>query len=64
MHQNDIIFVASCNVDLISYVNRMPKIGETLNGREFKIGFGGKGANKCIACSRLGASCSIICKVN
>lgn len=29
MYQNDVIFVASCNVDLISYVNRMPKIGES-----------------------------------
>lgn len=41
----------------------MPSIGETLMGNEFKIGFGGKGANKAIACSRLGSSCSVISKV-
>lgn len=41
----------------------MPSIGETLMGNEFKIGFGGKGANKAIACSRLGSNCSVIGKV-
>ena len=61
--RSDVVFVASCNVDLISYVERMPRVSETLNGKEFKMGFGGKGANKCIACSRLGTKCSIICKV-
>lgn len=37
----DIVVVASCNIDLISYVDRMPKIGETLNGNDFSMGFGG-----------------------
>lgn len=59
----DIVFVASCNVDLISYVKRMPKMGETLMGNSFKSGFGGKGANKAIACSRLGANCAVISKL-
>lgn len=59
----DIIFAASCNVDLISYVNRMPLIGETLMGQKFQMGFGGKGANKAIACSRLGSRCSVIAKL-
>ena len=26
-----------------SYVDRMPQIGETLMGKKFKMGFGGKG---------------------
>ena len=38
---SDVVIVASCNIDLISYIDRMPKIGETLNGNEFSIGFGG-----------------------
>ncbi|CAF0838220.1 unnamed protein product [Brachionus calyciflorus] len=60
---SDVIVVASCNVDLISYVEKLPKMGETIMGKEFKIGFGGKGANKAIACSRLGSKCSVIAKL-
>lgn len=41
----------------------MPIIGETLEGKSFKMGFGGKGANKAIACSRLGSKCAVISKV-
>ena len=41
----------------------MPKMGETLEGKSFKMGFGGKGANKAIACSRLGSNCAVISKV-
>ena len=61
--KSDIVFVASCNVDLVSYVDKMPKIGETIMGNRFKMGFGGKGANKAIACARLGSKCSVIAKV-
>lgn len=59
----DIVFIASCNVDLISYVKRMPRMGETLMGNSFKTGFGGKGANKAIACSRLGSRCAVVAKL-
>lgn len=41
----------------------MPKIGETKMGNSFKMGFGGKGANKAIACSRLGSNCAVVSKV-
>ena len=41
----------------------MPQIGETLMGKKFQSGFGGKGANKAIACSRLGSKCAVIAKV-
>lgn len=63
MENCDIVFVASCNVDLVSYVKRMPIMGETLMGDSFKMGFGGKGANKAIACSRLGSNCTVISKL-
>ena len=43
----------SSNMDLITYTDRSPKAGETIRGRDFKLGFGGKGANQCVACSRL-----------
>lgn len=41
----------------------MPKLGETLKGKKFQMGFGGKGANKAIASSRLGSKCSVIAKL-
>jgi ribokinase len=41
----------------------MPIMGETLMGNSFKMGFGGKGANKAIACSRLGSKCAVVSKV-
>ncbi|WP_423848097.1 hypothetical protein [Actinobacillus arthritidis] len=45
----DIAVIGSNMVDLISYINDMPKMGETLEAPDFKIGCGGKGANQAIA---------------
>ena len=39
-----ICVVGSSNYDLIAYTDRMPKIGETIHGNKFEMGFGGKGA--------------------
>ena len=38
-----ICVVGACNIDLLSYVPRLPVLGETLHGDRFQIGFGGKG---------------------
>lgn len=46
-------FVGACNIDLISYVNALPKPGETIRGVSYEVGFGGKGANQCIAAANL-----------
>jgi ribokinase len=46
-----------------SYVDRMPKAGETIHSQTFEIGFGGKGSNQAIAASRLGCKTSMIGKV-
>lgn len=46
-----------------SYVPRLPVPGETLHGHKFNIGFGGKGANQCIAASRLGCQTAMVAKV-
>lgn len=59
----DIVVVGSCNTDLISYVTRLPKLGETISGESFQMGCGGKGANQCIAASRLGASVAMVAKI-
>ena len=41
----DIAVIGSNNVDLITYIDRMPAQGETLEAPDFQMGCGGKGAN-------------------
>ncbi|KAK0088524.1 hypothetical protein PV325_011723 [Microctonus aethiopoides] len=55
-----IVVVGSCMIDFTSYVSRLPKPGETLEGNDFKRTFGGKGANQCVAAAKLGASTSLV----
>src|SRR6516225_2667536 len=55
--------VGACNIDLISYIPRLPAIGETLHGTRFQIGFGGKGANQAVMAAKLGAKVTMISKV-
>ena len=50
-----IAVIGSNNMDLISYVERMPEPGETLTMKEFSIAYGGKGANQAVAAARMGA---------
>lgn len=58
-----IAVVGSNNVDLITYVNRIPGPGETLEAPKFQIGNGGKGANQAVAAARLGADVLMVSKV-
>lgn len=55
--------IGACNTDLVSYVPRLPRMGETLHGSEFQMGFGGKGANQAVMAARLGADVVMIGKV-
>jgi len=41
----------------------MPQRGETLKGDMFEQGFGGKGANQCVACAKLGGDVVMITKL-
>ncbi len=50
-------------VDLISYIDRMPKEGETLEAPDFKMGCGGKGANQAVAAARLKSDVMMVSKV-
>ncbi len=50
-------------MDLISYVPRLPTLGETLHGTRFSMGYGGKGANQCIVSARLGAKTAMVGKL-
>jgi ribokinase len=58
-----IAVIGSVNTDLITYSDRFPKAGETLFGREFRLGFGGKGANQAIAASLCGAQVLMVARV-
>ncbi len=55
--------VGACNMDLISYVPRLPKMGETLHGTQFQMGFGGKGANQAVMAAKLGGDVAMVSKV-
>ncbi|CAG5121060.1 unnamed protein product, partial [Candidula unifasciata] len=59
----DVVVVGSCNTDLSSYVSHLPKEGETVIGYKFDTGFGGKGANQCVAAAKLGAKVAMIGKL-
>ena len=59
----EIVVVGSNMIDLLSKISRLPKMGETLAGNSFHLGFGGKGANQAVMASRLGASVGIVTKV-
>src|SRR5262245_24480282 len=45
----------SINLDVIAYLDRLPRPGETLHGTGYKMGLGGKGANQAVAAKKLGA---------
>ncbi|THF49278.1 ribokinase [Allorhizobium terrae] len=55
--------VGSNMVDLITYVDRMPGPGETLEAPAFEMGCGGKGANQAVAAARLGAEVMMVTRV-
>jgi len=52
--------VGSINVDLTSYLDRWPQVGETVSVRETVFSLGGKGANQAVAARRLGAAATFI----
>src|SRR5581483_4065033 len=58
-----IVVIGSLNVDLTTVVNRLPLAGETIFGREFRLGFGGKGGNQAAAARLCGASTAMIGRV-
>jgi len=63
MSQPKVCVVGSSNMDLNSYVSRLPKSGETILGERFETGYGGKGANQAVMAARLGADVTFIAKV-
>ena len=58
-----IAVVGSANVDLVTFTDQFPKPGETIFGKSFDLGFGGKGANQAVAAKLCGAEVFMIARV-
>jgi ribokinase len=58
-----IAVVGSANIDLTTFADRFPKPGETIFGRKFDLGFGGKGANQAVAARLCGAEVFMVARV-
>ena len=52
------IFVAD-----LAFFGKIPKVGETILGKEFVVGPGGKGSNQAVAAGKAGASVEFITKI-
>jgi ribokinase len=61
--QPRIVVVGSANIDMVTYTDDIPRPGETIFGREFGLGFGGKGANQAVAARLCGAEVSMVARV-
>jgi ribokinase len=58
-----IAVVGSANIDLTTFNDVFPRPGETIFGKKFDLGFGGKGANQAVAARLCGADVTIVAKV-
>ena len=58
-----IAVVGSLVTDLTTFTDVFPRAGETLFGKSFDLGFGGKGANQAVAARLCGADVMIVGKV-
>jgi len=58
--QPRIAVVGSTMIDLIAYTGRVPQAGETIQGDDFQLGFGGKGANQAVMARLLGAEVAMV----
>ena len=58
-----IAVIGSANTDLTTFTDVFPRPGETLFGKNFAMGFGGKGANQAVAARLCGAEVSMVAKV-
>jgi ribokinase len=58
-----IAVIGSANTDLTTFADVFPRPGETLFGKTFEMGFGGKGANQAVASRLCGAEVMMVAKV-
>jgi len=58
-----IVVIGSANIDLTTFTDQFPRPGETIFGRDFSLGFGGKGANQAVAARHCGADVAMVARV-
>jgi len=58
--KKSIVIVGSINLDLVVGAERIPRVGETVRGKTFKMFFGGKGANQAVAVAKLGHPAAMV----
>ena len=58
-----IAVVGSANTDLTTFSDTFPRPGETIFGKSFDLGFGGKGANQAVAARLCGAEVFMVARV-
>lgn len=49
----NILIIGSINIDLVINTDILPKLGETIHGKNFMTSYGGKGANQAVAVAKL-----------
>jgi ribokinase len=62
-HMPHIVVIGSANIDLTTFTDQFPRPGETIFGRDFSLGFGGKSANQAVAARLCGADVTMIARV-
>jgi ribokinase len=60
---SDIVILGIFVADLAFRAERLPRIGETIEGADFKMGPGGKGSNQAVAAARAGAAVTLITRL-
>ncbi|EDW76089.2 uncharacterized protein Dwil_GK14853 [Drosophila willistoni] len=59
----DVLVFGSANIEYITYVTKLPKVGERVEGMYMETSFGGEGANQCVAAAKLGSTVALIAKL-
>lgn len=60
MDTGKLVVLGSINADHILNIEQFPRPGETVIGKQYKVAFGGKGANQAVAAGRSGAEIAFI----
>ena len=59
-----VLVVGSVNIDYVIETERIPKLGESLVGKNFAMNFGGKGENQASAIAKLGGEVKMLAAVS
>ena len=59
----DVVILGAFMADTAHRAERMPRMGETIEGKSFMLGPGGKGSNQAVAAARAGANVAFLTKL-